>query len=117
MFKGLGQMASLVKQAQEMQGKMQAVREGLRRLKVEGSAGGGMVTIEMTGEQQVVACRIEKSLMESGDCEMLEDLVVTAVNQASEKARQASMQEMQKLTGGVDLSAFGDTLSKLGLGG
>ena len=82
MFKGLGQFASLMKNAHEIQGRMKEMQEALRRLKVEGTAGGGMVTIEMNGQQQVLACRIEQSLFDSGDREMVEDLVVAAVNQA-----------------------------------
>lgn len=117
MFKGIGQMASLVKQAKDMQERMQEMKENLRRLKVEGTAGGGMVVVTMNGEQQALSCSIEKTLIESGDKELLEDLVVTAINQALERSKEAAVTEMQKITGGLDLSAIGDTLSKLGLGG
>lgn len=117
MFKGLGQMASIMKQAQEIKGRMKEMQESLRRLKLEGSAGGGMVTVEMNGQQQVLACRIEKSLFEAGDREMIEDLVVAAVNQATEKIKLATAEEMGKLTGGMDISGLSDTLSQLGLNG
>jgi DNA-binding YbaB/EbfC family protein len=116
MFKGLGQIASLMKNAQEIQGRMKDLQDRLRRLKVEGTAGGGMVTLEINGQQQVLACRIEKSLFESGDREMIEDLVVAAANQALEKVKQTAADEMGKLTGGLDLSGLNDTLSQLGLG-
>src|SRR5215471_6266427 len=105
MFKGLGQIASIVKQAQEMRGRMNEMQEVLRRMKVEGTSGGGMVTVEMNGQQQLLACHIEKSLFESGDREMVEDLVVAAANHALAKVKQAVADEMGKLTGGLDMSA------------
>jgi nucleoid-associated protein EbfC len=117
MFKGLGQIASLMKQAHEIQGRMKDMQENLRRIKVEGTAGAGMVTIEMNGQQQALGCRIEPSLFESGDREMIEDLVLAAVNQALEKSKQAAAEEMGKLTNGLDLGGMTDSLSKMGLGG
>ncbi|MBI3863548.1 MAG: YbaB/EbfC family nucleoid-associated protein [Planctomycetia bacterium] len=116
MFKGLGQFASLMKNAQEIQGRMKEMQEALKRLKVEGTAGGGMVAVEMNGQQQVLSCRIEPALFESRDREMVEDLVVAAVNQALDKVKQAAAEEMGKLTGGLDMPGIGDALSKLGLG-
>jgi len=115
MFKGLGNFASLLKSAQEMQGRVAEMQEQLKRIRVEGTAGGGMVTIEADGQQRILGCRIEKSLLESGDQEMLEDLVVAATNQALDRARETAANEMQKLTG--NLPGLGDALSKFGLGG
>jgi nucleoid-associated protein EbfC len=121
MFKQLGQIASLMKQAQEMQGRMQEMKEKLGRLKVEGSAGGGMVTVEMNGHQQLLGCRIDQSLFDPSDREMLdreliEDLVVAAVNQALDRARQASADEMGKLAGGLNVPGLEDALSQLRMG-
>jgi nucleoid-associated protein EbfC len=117
MFKGLGQIASLMKQAQEMKGRMQEIHESLKHARLEGSAGGGMVVVEVNGHQQLLSCRIDPGLTASGDREMLEDLVVGAVNQALEKARVHAATEMSRATGGLELEGLGDTLSKLGLGG
>ena len=117
MFKGLGQFASLMKSAHEIQGRMKDMQETLRRLKIEASAGGGMVTVEMNGQQQVLSCRIEKSLIEAGDREVVEDLVVAAVNAALEKVKQTAAEEMAKLTGGMDLPGLSETLSQFGQGG
>ena len=117
MFKGLGQIASFMKHAQEIQGRMKEMQESLRRLKVEGTAGGGMVTVEMNGQQQLLDCRIEPTLFESGDREMVEDLVVAAVNQALEKVKQAANDEMTRMTGGMDIPGLSDALSRLGQGG
>ena len=116
MFKGLGQIASLMKNAQEIQGRMKDMQENLRRLKAEGTAGGGMVTVEVNGQQQVLSCQIEQSLFDTGDREMVEDLLVSAVNNAMDKIKQAAAEEMGKLTGGLDMSGLNDTLSQLGLG-
>jgi DNA-binding YbaB/EbfC family protein len=116
MFKGLGQLASLMKNAQEIQGRMKDLQEVLRKLKVEGVAGGGMVVIDMNGQQQVLDCRIEPSLFSGGDREMLEDLVVAAVNQALDKVKQATADHLGNLAGGLDMPGINDALSQLGLG-
>jgi hypothetical protein len=112
MFKGLGQLASLLKNANEIQGRMQEMQESLKRVRASGSAGGGMVTVEMNGQQQVLSCRIEESLFASGDREMVEDLTVAAVNQALEKVRQAAAEEMSRFAGGFDVPGLGDALAK-----
>lgn len=117
MLKGLGNIASLMKQAQEMQGRMGDMKEILGKLRVEGTAGGGMVTVVATGQQQIVDCTIEPSLIEEGDREMIEDLVVAAVNVALKKAADAAAEEMAKITGGLNIPGIGDALSQLGLGG
>lgn len=117
MLKGLGNLASIMKQAQEMQGRMKDVQENLARLKVQGMAGGGMVTVEANGQQKILSCTVEDSLLESGDKEMVEDLLVAAVNQALDKAKQAAADEMSKVTGGMNLPGLDDALSKFGLGG
>lgn len=114
MFKELANLASLMKQAREMQSKVGDLQENLKRVKVQGSAGGGLVTVEATGQPQFVACHIDPSLLQSSDQEMLEDLVVTAMNQALDKAKQAAAEEMQKLTAGIDLDGLRESLSKMG---
>jgi DNA-binding YbaB/EbfC family protein len=116
MFKGLSNLASLMRSAHEMQSRMAELQESLRQLRVEGSAGGGMVKVEVNGQQQVLSCRIEPELFGSGDREVLEDLIVAATNQALEKAKAAAAQEMSKLAGDVDLTGLGDMLEKFGMG-
>ena len=88
MFKGLGDLASLVKQAQEIQGRMSDMQERLGKLRVEGSAGGGMVTVAASGQQKILSIQVEPSLLDSEDREVLEDLLVAATNQALDKARE-----------------------------
>ena len=93
------------------------MQEKLGEIKVEGTAGGGMVAVEATGHQKITAVRIEQSLLDDNDKEMLEDLVLAAVNQALDKAKQAAAEQMQGLTGDMDVPGLGDALEKFGLGG
>lgn len=117
MFKGIGNIASMLKQAREMQERMQEMQEVLAKRRVEGAAGGGMVTVAANGQQKILGIRIEESMLQSQDREMLEDLLVAATNQALDKAREAAAEEMSHVTGNLDLPGLGDALSKLGLGG
>lgn len=117
MLKGLGNLASLMKQAQEMQGRMSEMQERLGRMKVEGSAGGGMVVVEANGQQRILGVRVEESLLNSGDKEVLEDLLVAATNQALEKAKEAAAREMSEIAGGLNVPGLDEALSKLGLDG
>ena len=109
MLKGLGNLATLMKQAQEMQDK-------LAEIQVEGNAGGGMVTVTATGQQKVTGIQIEPSLLQAEEKEMLEDLLVAAMNQAFDKAKEAAANEMGQLTGDLNIPGLNDTLSKFGLG-
>lgn len=117
MFKGLANLGSMMKQAAEMKGKMDEMQENLKRLRVSGSSGGGMINVEVNGQFQVLNCKIDPSLLQDGDQEMLEDLIVSAMNQAVEKAKLQAAEEMNKVTGGLDLPGMQDMLSKFGLGG
>jgi hypothetical protein len=117
MFKGLSNIAGLMKQAREMQGRAAEMKSRLAQLSVEGTAGGGMVVVEASGDQRLTACRIEPTLLASGDREMLEDLFLAAANQALDKVREAAAVEMQSLTSGFDIPGLGDALKGFGLGG
>lgn len=114
MFKGLGNIAGLMKQAQEMGGKMQQINEQLKSQRVVGSAGAGLVEVEANGLGEALAVRIDPSLIEKQDQELLEDLLPAAINSAREKASQLHAEQMQSITGGLDLSSLGDALGNLG---
>jgi DNA-binding YbaB/EbfC family protein len=116
MFKELGQFASLMKQAQGMQGKIAESKERLANLKREGQAGGGMVSVTMAGTMKAVSCKVDPSLFQSGDKEMLEDLIVAATNQALEKLMEMQAQEMNSVTGGLNLPGLSEALGSMGLG-
>lgn len=93
----------ILQQAQEMQGKFQKVQEELAQQTVTASAGGGMVTVEATGQGTVRSIKIDPSVVNAADVEMLEDLVLVAVTEAQKKAQDAAQAEMGKLTGGLSL--------------
>ena len=93
----------ILQQAQEMQGRFQKIQDELQQLTVTGSAGGGMVVVDVTGTGQIKKIKIDPSLVQSPDVEMLEDMVVVAVSDAQQKAQKAAQDEMGKLTGGLQL--------------
>lgn len=114
MFKGLANLAQIMKQAQEAQARMGELKERLGRLTVEGAAGGGLVKVEMNGHQEVLGCRIDESLLRPEDREMVEDLVVAATNEALRKVKEVAAGEFSQLAGGMDLGAMKDMLGGLG---
>ncbi|MDB4877703.1 MAG: protein ybaB [Gemmatimonadetes bacterium] len=93
----------ILQQAQEMQGRFQKMQEELQHVTVTGSAGGGMVTAEVTGTGQIKKLKLDASVVNPADLEMLEDLIVVAVSDAQQKAQKAGQEEMGKLTGGLNL--------------
>jgi len=100
MAKGMGDM---MKQIAKMQRRMEEIQQELAEKTVEGSAGGGMVKVTANGNQQIISVKIEKEVVNPGDVEMLEDLVLSAVNQAREKAAELQAQSMSALTGGLNI--------------
>ena len=96
-------LAKMMKQAQELQGKMAQVQEELGRAEIEGSAGCGMVKAVMSGKHELRRLTIDPSLVTPEDVGMLEDLIVTAVNDARGKVEAHVKEEMGKLTGGLGL--------------
>lgn len=90
-------MSSLLKQAQKMQEDMQKSQELLETQEVEGSAGGGMVKVRMNGKKKVISINIDPSIIDPDDAEGLEDLILAAVNQATDEADKLSNDEMTKI--------------------
>ena len=99
----MGNMGDLMKSAQKMQKDMARIQEELKTRIVEGDAGGGMVRVQVNGGQEVVAVKIDPSVVDPDDVEMLEDLVIAAVREGMRKAHELSQREMGKLTGGLNL--------------
>ena len=93
----------ILQQAQEMQGKFQAMQAELQQESVTASAGGGMVTVEANGQGTVRSIKIDPSLVNASDVEMLEDLVLVAVTEAQKKAQELGARAMGNLTGGLNL--------------
>lgn len=102
-MKGLPDMGNLLKKAQELQEKMAKLQEELGEKTVEASAGGGMVTVIANGKQEIVSIKIDPEVVDPDDVEMLEDLVLAAVNDALSQAKQMVSEEMTQLTGGVKI--------------
>ena len=96
-------MANMMKQAQQLQSKMLKLQEELAEKTVESSSGGGMVKVVANGRQQIVSIKIEKEVVDEDDVEMLQDLVLAAVNDALAKAQEMVSTEMGKLTGGLNI--------------
>ncbi|PLX80531.1 MAG: YbaB/EbfC family nucleoid-associated protein [Desulfuromonas sp.] len=100
MAKGLG---NIMKQAQQMQQKMARLQEELAEKTVEASSGGGIVTAVVNGKQQIVELKIDQSAVDPDDVEMLQDLVVAAVNEALKESQEMAQAEMGKITGGMNI--------------
>ncbi|MEK6721505.1 MAG: YbaB/EbfC family nucleoid-associated protein [Chloroflexota bacterium] len=94
-------MANLQKMAQQMQQQMLRVQDELGSATVDGSAGGGVVSATVTGKQELVSVTIDPSAVDPGDVEMLQDLVVAAVNDALRASRELAEQKMAAVTGGL----------------
>ena len=93
----------ILQQAQQMQGRLQEIEQELQGKTVSATAGGGMVTVDADGKGQVKRVKIDASVVNPADVEMLEDLVLVAVTEAQKKAAELARQEMGKLTGGMGL--------------
>lgn len=100
MAKGLG---NIMKQAQQMQAKMARVQQELEKKEVEATAGGGMVTAKVNGKQELLELNIEKDVVDPEDVEMLQDLVMAAVNEAIKQSQKMIQEEMGKVTGGMNI--------------
>lgn len=96
-------IGNLMKQAQQMQGKMQELQEKLGEAEVEGVSGGGMVTVVLNGKGEMRKLTVDPSVVDPADKEILEDLILAAHNDAKAKAEAMMQEEMKKLTGGLNL--------------
>ena len=113
MFKGIANLGALLRQAQDISGRMQGLTEKLKAQRTSGSAGGGMVEIEVNGLAEVLHCRIEEALVAQGDRELIEDMVTSAANQALAKAKQLHAETVKTLTGGLEIPGLDDAMSKI----
>jgi len=100
-------MSGMMKRMQRMQKKMMQLQEEIAERRVEGTAGGGMVTAVVDGKLNVVEIKIDPAVVDPEDVEMLEDLILAAVNQGQQKAQEMVNQEMGQLTGGLNLPGLG----------
>jgi len=103
-MKNLQQMQQIMKQVQQIQ---QQIQKQLDELVVEASAGGGMVTVKMNGQKQLIAVQIEREVFASGDVEMLQDLVIAAVNEATRKVDEQLASRVGNLATGLNIPGLG----------
>jgi len=103
MAKGSGGIQDLMKQAQRMQQDMMRIQQELATKTVEASSGGGMVTVVVNGKQELTSIVIEPTVVDSDDVEMLQDLIMAAVNEGLAKSQEMVKEEMAKVTGGPSI--------------
>ena len=103
-MKGMG---NLMKEAQKLQAQLAAVQEEVGKKKVDATAGGGMVTVEVNGKQEIVSIKIDREVINPEDADMLQDLVLAACNEALRKSKEMVQQELGKLTGGFKIPGLG----------
>ncbi|MBO4954262.1 MAG: YbaB/EbfC family nucleoid-associated protein [Clostridia bacterium] len=100
---GMGNLNNMMKQAQKMQEEMQKTQEALADKTVEASVGGGAVTVSMNGHKQLLSVNISPDVVDPDDVEMLQDLILSAVNEAMRKAEELAAQDLGKITGGLNI--------------
>jgi DNA-binding YbaB/EbfC family protein len=96
-------LTKMMKQAQELQGRMQKLQEDLSALEVEGQSGGGLVKVKLNGKLEALGLKVDPSLIKPEEAEILEDLIVAAFQDAKRKAETAVQAKMQEITGGLAL--------------
>jgi len=94
---------NLMREAQKMQAKIARMQEELRKKTVEATSGGGMVRVICNGQQEVLSVVIDPELLEEKDVEMLQDLILVAVNEALNRSRELAQEELAKITGGLNI--------------
>jgi DNA-binding YbaB/EbfC family protein len=99
----MAKMNQMMKQAQQMQAKLATLQKELEQREIESSAGGGMVKVKVNGKQELLELKIDKECVDPEDTEMLEELVMTAVNQALTESQEMVSNAMNKVTGGLSI--------------
>lgn len=99
----MADFSKILEQAQQMQGRLEKIQGELAGMTVSGSSGGGMVSVEADGKGQITKVRVDPSIVNASDVEMLEDLLLVALRDAQQKSADLAKQEMSKLTGGLGL--------------
>ena len=103
-MKGFG---NIMKEAQKLQQQMEALQAEVGKKKVDATSGGGMVTVEANGKQEILSIKIDREVINPDDAQMLEDLVLAACNEALRKSRDTVQAEMGKLTAGLKIPGMG----------
>ncbi len=117
MFNSLGNLADLMRNAGKLRETMEKATESLGQLQVEGTAGGGVVTVRVNGRLELISVRIDPKLVADCDVELLEDLITAAVNQGMNKAREAAAQSISSLAGGLSIPGLSGFMGQGGPSG
>jgi nucleoid-associated protein EbfC len=99
----MADFSKILEQAQQMQSRLEGVQAELANMTVSGSSGGGMVSVDANGKGEITKVRVDPSIVNASDVEMLEDLLLVALRDAQQKSAELAKQEMSKLTGGLGL--------------
>jgi DNA-binding YbaB/EbfC family protein len=110
MFNSLGNLADLMRNAGKIQEAVKSATESLGQVQVEGASGGGAVEVKANGRLELVSVRIDAKLLADGDAELLEDLVLSAANQALLKAREAAAKSLSSVAGGLPIPGLSSLL-------
>jgi len=102
-MKGLPNMGNLMKQAQKFQERIAKLQEELGERTIEASSGGGMITVVVNGNQEILSIKIDPEVVDPDDVEMLQDLILAAINDGMTRAKNMVNEEMSKLTGGLNI--------------
>ena len=100
---GFGNMSKMLKQAQKIQQDMAKLQEELKERTVEASAGGGVIEVTVSGKQELLAIKLKPEVVDPEDIEMLQDLILAAVNEGLKKSQEMAASEMSKITGGLNI--------------
>ena len=106
MFNNITDLGSMFKKMQDFGGKVHEMNETCRKTKITGSAGAGLVTVEVNGLCEVLNCKIDPTVFAKGDCELIEDLVITAVNDALALAREKHSEIMGAISNGMEMPSM-----------
>jgi hypothetical protein len=101
-------LGDIMREAQKLQGKIAEMQEEAKKKTVEATAGGGMVSVVASGAGEIISIKIEKDVVNPDDIEMLQDLILAAVNEALRRAQEMVNSEMSKLTGGLQIPGLGN---------
>lgn len=94
---------NMMKQAKIMKQKLLEIQQELKKMEFEASAGGGAVKVKVNGEQEIIEVKIDRDMVDSGDMEMIEDMVMVAINDAVKQSKDEAKNKMASLTGGMDI--------------
>ena len=97
---------NILKQAQQLQAKMMKTQEELAKMTIEATSGGGAITVEITGQQEITSIKISPEVVDPEDVELLEDMILAAIKEATQKSRELMEKKMGALTGGLSLPGF-----------